>query len=152
LERTINSASSPFVDGSTVATGWVLSAPGSSLELDVLAGPGHAGPAHTLIGKPDPSNPTEYTNANGSIAGNGSHNPFLANTITFTINFPGVTAASTISNVILQFGTTDGSNQVPGTPVSSVPEPASLVMAGFGLATALGCCILQRRRNRPRAA
>src|SRR5262245_2667169 len=65
-----------FTLGGTVAAGWVYSnANSTSGLLDVLAGPGHAGPAHLLIGPPGPGG--TYGNANGSIAGNGPHNPFL---------------------------------------------------------------------------
>jgi len=121
MERAVNGDGS-FVDGSNVAAGWVLSAPGHSLQLDVLAGQGHAGPAHTLIG-PANSSSHDYQNANASIAGNGPHNPFLAESVTFDLAVPGVTAASKVTTVRFQFGTTDGSNQIAMTQSSSVPEP-----------------------------
>ena len=104
-------------------------------------------PCATLIGNPDSSD--SYSNANGSIAGNGPHNPFLANTITFNIADPAATAQSTITNVNFQFGTTDGSNLVRGIdpPSLAVPEPASLGMAGIGLASVFGYCVFGRRRR-----
>lgn len=134
LERTINSGGS-YTNGSTVATGWSLSTSGSALYLNVL---GTAiGPAHTLVGLPNASN--LYANANGSIAGNGPHNPFLAGTISFDLLVPGVTADSTISSAIFSFGTAAGNN-VAGTVV---PIPAAVWLFGSGLAAMMG---LARRR------
>jgi hypothetical protein len=129
LERTVNS-NKTFTDNPTaVSTGWVLSAPATStLELDVLSGPGHAGPAHTLIGQP--ANSGIYSAAKGSIAGNSPHNPFLHDTPTFTLNFSGFTSDTAISSVIFQFGTTDGSNLIRGVPV---PEPSTGVLLGLGM-------------------
>jgi hypothetical protein len=121
LERTVK-GDGTFVDGSDVAAGWVLSGVGSAIQLDVLSGAGHAGPAHTIIGAPNASS-QEYGNANASIAGNGPHNPFLAGPVTFNLSVPGVTAGSKVSTVRFQFGTTDGSNQIAVNQSSTVPEP-----------------------------
>ena len=125
LERTVASNKS-FTDGSTVAAGWVLSTSGASLHLDVLSGAGHAGPAHTILGPPTGNS---YPNAVGSIAGNGPHNPFLAESATFVINVTGITAASTISAVTFSFGTTDGSDEINGIPV---PEPTTIALVALG--------------------
>ena len=143
LERTI-AKDGTFTDNPTaVSTGWVLTEPSSStIQLDVLAGTGHAGPAHTLIG--EPANSGTYSAAGGSIAGNGPHNPFLHDTPTFTLTFSGFTSDTTLTSVIFQFGTTDGSNQIPGVP-GSVPEPSSFVLLGLGL-FGLGAWRLRIRR------
>jgi hypothetical protein len=68
-----------FTLGATVAPAWDLTSPLSNQFLlnDLTAS---AGPAHTLIGGPGPG--PAYTNANGSIAGSPSHNPFLNQTAT----------------------------------------------------------------------
>jgi len=79
-----------------------------------------------------------YSNANGSIAGNGPHNPFLNQTGTFTITAAGVTTASTISAVDISFGTVPSG---PGT--NNTPEPGTLVLFGSGL---LGVAGIVRRR------
>jgi hypothetical protein len=135
LERTV-SAGGTYSDGSNVAAGWVLSGVGGSLQLDVLSGSGHAGPAHTVIGAPDGSN--KYGNANASIAGNGPHNPFLAGPVTFDLSIPGVTSGSKVSMVQFQFGTTDGSNQIAVTQSSTaVPEPGALGVVVVGAAISL---------------
>ena len=121
--------------GSTVSTGWGLTANGAgSFTLDVLGTA--TAPAHLIIGPPDGSN--VYSNANGSIAGNGPHNPFLDLSATFNLSIPGVTAGTTITGVNFSFGTTEGTT-VPGTQLlaESVPEPATLGLIGLGLA-ALG--------------
>jgi hypothetical protein len=133
----ISIASHIGTPGGIVSTGWGLNDNVSGgLQLDVL---GFAGPSHLIIG------PGPYTNANGSIDGNGPHNPFLNGTATFIVDVTGVTAGTSITGAVFSFGTTEGANLVPGTPGgSSVPEPASLGLLGLGLA-GLG---LARRRGR----
>ncbi len=143
LERTVASGGT-FTDGSHVATGWAVSADGIGIELDVL---GTAiGPAHTILGLPLAATPTDYSpNANGSIAGNGPHNPFLfgtsADPVEFVLAVAGVTAASTVTNVVFSFGTVEGDNH-PGT---QVPIPPSALLLGSGL---LGLVGLGWRRKR----
>jgi hypothetical protein len=71
--------------------GWVLSASGNTISLDVLSGSGHAGPAHMIIGDPgdprtaqptrrlrrrDPRHPTTRLSIkarSGPSAGRASH-------------------------------------------------------------------------------
>jgi hypothetical protein len=126
----------------TAAVGWVFSNSGGVFTLDVLQGPGHAGPAHLIIGPPGPG--ALYSNTNGSIAGNGPHNPFLNQTATFTIDIPTLTAASLVTGATFSFGTTEGANLVPGVP-SAVPLPAALPL----FATCLGALgLLGWRRKR----
>ena len=115
--------------GATVAAGWVLSSSGNTVVLDDLSGPGHAGPAHVIIGPPGPGG--TYSNANGSIAGNGPHNPFLNETAMFVISLTGITADTTITSVIFSFGTTAGVD-VPGVP-STVPLPGALPLFATGI-------------------
>jgi len=103
VERNI-AANGTFTDGNTVDTGWALSHVGSTFHLNVL---GTAiGPAHLIIGGPD-INSNVYSNANGSIAGNGPHNPFLAGPAFFMIEDFGIFGATQVSNVVFSFGTFD---------------------------------------------
>jgi hypothetical protein len=146
LERTVNGDGS-YSDGSSVPTGWSFSTSGSNaISLDVLSGNGHAGPAHTLIGTPDINN--LYSDADGSIAGNPAHNPFLTNAITFAISDSAATNLSTISNVSLQFGTSDGKFQVTAVDPPAIPEPGSLVMAGTVLTGVIVYRAFDRRRRK----
>ena len=116
-----------FTDGGTASTGWELETSGSGLRLHVL---GTAiGPKHTLIGGPDGSN--LYSNANGSIAGNTPHNPFITGTATFDLQVLGVTTLSLVNSATFSFGTTEGAN-VPGIR-SRVPEPSTLLLLVSGL-------------------
>jgi hypothetical protein len=139
MERTVNKGGT-FTDGSVVSTGWQLGT--SPLELDVLGTP--VGPAHLIIGPPGASN--LYSNANGSIAGNGPHNPFLTGPVMFTLDIPGVTVDSTVTAATFSFGTTAGIN-VPGmVPHPFVPEPSSLMLVGVAVA---GLAVRHGRRRRP---
>jgi hypothetical protein len=125
------------------AVGWVYTTSSSSAgKLDVLQGPGHAGPAHLIIGPP--GGPT-YAGANGSIAGNGPHNPFLNQSATFTVTAPNVTTSTTITGVVFSFGTTEDASLIPGTP--AVPEPSSLVLGLVGLGTVGSIGLYRRRRG-----
>jgi hypothetical protein len=95
------------------------------------------GPEQTLIGG---TGSGAYANANGSIAGNDPHNPFLVGTVTFTLVVPGVTVNSTFSNVVIQFGT-----EATPPQTQQVPEPASMLLLGSGL---IGVAAGFRRRLR----
>lgn len=132
-----------FTTGATVSTGWALSPSGGSLLLNVLGT--SVGPAHLIIGPPGSGG--TYSNANGSIAGNGPHNPFLNQTATFVITDGTITAATNVTAATFSFGTTAGSNVV-GVPTTT-PEPTTLVSLG-GALLLLGA--LGRMRKRPTSA
>jgi hypothetical protein len=121
-----------------VSTGWVLDGTGPNFHLNGLGTAANV-PAYTIIGAPGPGG--VYTNANGSIAGNNAHNPFLNQTATFTVTIPGLTSVSQITNVSISFGTTAGDN----VPVTNLPEPTTMMLLGTGL---LGVAGVARRRFR----
>lgn len=128
--------------GSTVSTGWGLDTFNNTLGFH-LNDLGFAGPAHTIIGAPDSSG--IYSNAKGSIAGNGPHNPFLNQSATFTVTIAGVTSATKVTGATFSFNTVAGDN-VTG-KIQSVPEPASIALSGIGIG-GLGLVHLARRRRR----
>jgi hypothetical protein len=114
--------------GAVNPTGWAGGHSGNLITACVICAFGissPAGPDQTLIGG---TGSGAYANANGSINGNGPHNPFLAGTLTLTLVVPGVTVNSTFSNVVIQFGTTATPPQT-----QEVPEPASMLLLGSGL-------------------
>jgi hypothetical protein len=139
-EITVN-GDGTFNTGVNVATGWVFSTSGATGTLDDLNGTGHAGPAHTLIGPPGSGG--TYSNANGTIAGNTSNNPFLDQGAVFLITGSDITANTTITGVTFSFGTTSGINVIGQT----VPEPSSLVLGMVGLGL-VGAISLYRTRRR----
>ena len=134
--------------GPEVSPGWVLSLSGATTNLDVLSGPGHAGPAETIVGSPGTNG---YTNANGSLT-NGAHNPFLYETAIWTLTETGVTADTTVTDAIFQGGTQDGSNRIAGTltnqfngnQAAPAPEPSTIAMVACG-AVLLGLSRLRRK-------
>lgn len=124
-----------FTDGVNASTDWLFSFAAGTF---TLTGLGANGPDQTIIGAPNGSN--VYGSAQGSLAGNDPHNPFLAQTASFTLTGAGVTGLSTISNVVLFFGTepapvqlecTTGCGETP-TP-TTVAEPTSMLLLGTGL-------------------
>jgi hypothetical protein len=127
------------------AVGWVFTNSTTTGTLDVLQGPGHAGPAHLIIGPP--GGPT-YSNANGSIAGNGPHNPFLNQSATFTITGPGIDDGTTVTAATFSFSTTEGSSLIPGTlSTTPVPAPPALVLGLVGAAGLFAMQAWTRKRT-----
>lgn len=134
----IDNAGNAVLAGAVNPTGWAAGHSGNTITACVICAFGissPAGPDQTIIGG---SGSGTYASANGSIAGNNPHNPFLAGTSTFTLIVPGVTVNSTFSNVVIQFGTTATPPQT-----QQVPEPASMFLLGTGL---LGAAAGFRRR------
>jgi hypothetical protein len=118
---------------------WGYSESGSSVEISSLLA-SNMGGAPTIIGTA-----SNYAAANASIK-NGSHNPFLQGSATFTIPVANLPANATITSMQFEFGTATGDN-VPGV-MQAVPEPASLVMASTSAVIGLG--LAWRLRNRSR--
>ena len=116
---------------------------------DPVTGLKHGGPDGSLIGSPDPLHPTLYSAANGSIAGNGPHNPFIAGSFTETFTVSSLAGIS-INGVFLQFGDDTFTPTVPTADHQDVtlisdPEPGSMIIwGGLGLA---GVCLVRRRKS-----
>jgi hypothetical protein len=133
-----NGTTTPVPSG---PAGWVFD--NTTGTFNVLSGPGHAGPANLIIGPPGAGG--VYTAANGSIAGNGPHNPFINQSVTFTVTGADITADTTVSGVVFSFGTTAGVD-VPGVPGNPVPEPSTIAVALLGIGIA-SLSVVRRRRS-----
>jgi hypothetical protein len=143
VQRTVASDLT-YSDVSASPTIWKvsLSTPPPSPPKVTLTTIGNAHAPETVIGGPAGDN--KYDAANGSIAGS-NHNPFLAGTVTFTLNVQGIDATTSISSVVFAYGTADTtSNVIVG---HAVPEPSSLALAGLG---GVACLAIRRRRSRRR--
>lgn len=118
-------------------------------------------PNQLLIG--GPASNGKYTNANGSIAGNGSHNPFLLasgdtyttgalagmnSTPQWTISMAGIQTTTSVAAVAFRFGTAYGALTAPGFEQSEVPEPGTILMMAAGLVALL----VARRYKKTQAA
>lgn len=117
--------------GSTGSTGWASANNFNFLGLAAFricaVGCGLSGFTNEIIG------PGPYTNANSTIAGQSITNPFLNQTATFTLNVAGVTSASQISAIEIQFGPGEFDTVID---IQGVPEPATYTMIGAGLVAA----------------
>ena len=119
-------------------TGWQLnSGVMGGIQISALGG---GSPDDLIIGPPGPGG--VYTNANGSIAGNNSHNPFINQTATFVLDVAGVTGTTQITSATFSFGTTAGVD-IPGVPPNTVPEPTSMML----LASTLGVLVVGLRKH-----
>jgi hypothetical protein len=149
VERTVN-GDKTFTDGSSVTTGWALTSGVNFATFNTLysttsgtAGTGYylnvlgtaIAPEHLIISPADADN--DYDNANGSIAGNDPHNPFLVGPVSFTLSIPGVTSQTTASFVLFSYGTE------PAPP--GVPIPPSALLLGSGLLGLLGLRRLRKQ-------
>ena len=123
---------------------WELTNANGIYHLTALAGGSHTGPAYLIIGPPDGNG--LYGDANGSIARNRPHNPFIQQSALFTLGITGATASTVISDVVFSFGTQPGENVAA---VTAVPIPAAIWLFASGL---LGLGTLAKRARRARTS
>jgi len=154
----LNFNTSPF-SSTVTSNGWGTTSAftGSGKNFTICAGPSGGG----CSWKPDGiiggsgGSASNYSNANPSITGNGngnSHGTYLLGNGTsaakFVVTASNVTSSSKvtdfISSVTVQFGTTS-CTLLTSSGGTEVPEPASFVLFGTGLASIVG---VMRRKLR----
>lgn len=112
-------------------------------------------PADGILGPGTGTGTTPYSTANGSIAGNGPHNPFFNQSVTFSFTGASITTATLASDVFLSFTTTPGDEHSvtqtctdcsPGghSGGGNTPEPLTLVLTGSAL---IGLAVSVKRRR-----
>jgi hypothetical protein len=146
-EVTIDSTGTPTL-GSFGSTGWGFGTKSGSLILCDICVSGVTFSTNQTVAPSNTIIPTEtsYSSANGSIKGNGGHNPFLEGTVTFDIVDSAITSDTTISSAIFSFSTTDGNDVTGVTPLTSTPEPVSSALAGAGILALAGFLKFRTRR------
>ncbi|MBS1853846.1 MAG: hypothetical protein JST11_00655 [Acidobacteria bacterium] len=102
------------------------------------------GPSEGILGPGTGPAATPYSTANGSIKGNGPHNPFFDGKAVFVFQGDHITPLTVANNVNFSFGTTFGPELAASTSIVSTPEPVSLLLTG----SALVCLSLGVRRRR----
>lgn len=148
----VNGSGGYTLTGGSFDPGWGYST--SPTGVNALGSGALYTPSLTILGAPDPGTDT-YSNANGSIAANGPHNPFIFETANFTFDFTTIAGKNLdLSNVQLNFGTasdlitatctseTCGGSPPQGPPPRDLPEPTTLALFGIGL---IGVGFMRRR-------
>jgi len=92
----------------------------------------------------------------GVTGGFDNFDPYFQGPVTFVLNTSGVTANTTISNVVFNFGTGANEHTATGTPIVpplivGVPAPPSAFLLGLG-GIGLACLLVRSRRRQLAAA
>jgi hypothetical protein len=175
--ESIQSSGVPNPPNSAAAAGWGFESVGTNSNVLTLCAicynQNSVGPKGLIIGGPDPTTtggatPTDtYTHAQGAIAGNNGHNPFIlgsgdaysggplggltsANTTpTWTLDVPTITASTGIVSVTFFFNTTyNTASTTDNNPITPEPGPIVLIISGLLM---VGVARLAKRKREARA-
>jgi hypothetical protein len=140
---TVTYVSSDDKTGNTTPVRWFAngSVSGTTVTLETIGGGQPSQMIAPFVSNSPPGG--QYPSANGGL---DNFNSYVIGPATFTLNLPGVTAATTVTAATFSFGTTPDMPFITGIP-QVIPEPSTMIMAALGAVGFLGYGVRRRPKT-----